>query len=176
MRLEKNSLEDECKNNQTALIRIRKIKIQKKKRFIDEKVVDCLDLRKARMVVECKYRESASIKSFAVKKRNKSNHTILCWGNYQCFQNDTLKISFMIFQKPFVSHRKKIVDLNKKYLIEKVQFFHILTDKDSTALKFIFISDPNSDLPEDKFRDVTFEFIVTSKIYKRFDTSHDSYT
>ena len=36
----------------------------------------CLDLRKARMVVECKYRESASIKSFAVKKRNKSNHTI----------------------------------------------------------------------------------------------------
>ena len=71
---------------------------------------------------------------------------------------------------------KKIVDLNKKYLIEKVQFFHILTDKDSTALKFIFISDPNSDLPEDKFRDVTFEFIVTSKIYKRFDTSHDSYT
>ena len=76
----------------------------------------------------------------------------------------------------FCFPQKKIVDLNKKYLIEKVQFFHILTDTDSTASKFIFISDPNSDLPEDKFRDVTFEFIVTSKIYKRFDTSHDSYT
>ena len=46
--------------------------------------------------------------------------------------------------------------MNKKYLIEKLEFFHILTDMDSTALKFIFISDPNSSLPEDKFRDVTF--------------------
>ena len=61
--------------------------------------------------------------------------------------------------------------MNKKYLIEKLEFFHILTDMDSTALKFIFISDPNSSLPEDKFRDVTFQAIVTSKIYKRFDTS-----
>ena len=43
-------------------------------------------------------------------------------------------------------------------------------------MKFIFISDPNSDLPEDKFRDVTFEVIVTPKIYKGFDTSDDSYT
>ena len=66
--------------------------------------------------------------------------------------------------------------MNKKYFIEKVEFFHILTGRDSTALKFIFISEPNSDLPEDKFRDVTFEVIVTPKIYKGFDTSHDSYT
>ena len=57
-------------------------------------------------------------------------------------------------------------------MIEKVEIFHIQTDTDSTALKFIFISDPNSDFPEDKFRDIIFEVIVTSKIYKRFDTSH----
>ena len=60
--------------------------------------------------------------------------------------------------------------------MEKVEFFHILADTDSTVLKFIFISNPNSDLPEDKFRDVTFEVIVTPKIYKRFHTSHDSCT
>ena len=58
-------------------------------------------------------------------------------------------------------------------MIEKVEIFHILTDTDSTALKFIFISDPNSDLPEDKFRDIIFKVIVTSKIYKRFDTSNE---
>ena len=62
-------------------------------------------------------------------------------------------------------------------MIEKVEFFHILIVTDNTALKFIFISDPNSDLPEDKFSNITFEFIVAPKIYKRFDTSHDdSYT
>ena len=58
-------------------------------------------------------------------------------------------------------------------MIEKVEIFHILTDTDITALKFIFISDPNSDLPEDKFRDIIFEVIVILKIYKRFDTSHE---
>ena len=72
----------------------------------------------------------------------------------------------------FCFPQKGIVNLYRKYLIEKVEIFHILTDTDSTALKFIFISDPNSDLPEDKFRDIIFKIIVTSKIYKRFDTSH----
>ena len=38
---------------------------------------------------------------------------------------------------------------------------------------FVFISDPNSDLPEEKFRYIIFEVIVTSKIYKRFDSSHE---
>ena len=62
-------------------------------------------------------------------------------------------------------------------MIKKVEFFQILTVTDSTALKFIFMSDPNSDLAEDKFRDATFEVVVTPKIYKRFNTSHDdSYT
>ena len=97
-------------------------------------------------------------------------------GKLLVFPKRYLKNFIHDLLETFCFPQKKIVDLNKKYLIEKVQFFHILTDTDSTALKFIFISDPNSDLPEDKFRDVTFEFIVTSKIYKRFDTSHDSYT
>ena len=58
-------------------------------------------------------------------------------------------------------------------MIEKVEIFHILTDRDSTALKFIFISDPNSTVPEEKFRDIIFEVIIASKLYKRFDTSHE---
>ena len=47
----------------------KKIKI-KKGRFkdADEKIIDCLDPRKTRVVVEFNDRESASIKSFAVKK------------------------------------------------------------------------------------------------------------
>ena len=34
------------------------------------------------------------------------------------------------------------------------------------------ISDPSSDFPESKIRDLIFEIIVKRKIYKRFDTSH----
>ena len=48
----------------------------------------------------------------------------------------------------------------------------MLADTDRKALKFIFTSDPNSDLPEDIFRDLIFQVIVTSKVYKRFDSSH----
>ena len=42
----------------------------KKGRFkdADEKIIDCLDPRKTKVVVEFNDRESASIKSFAVKK------------------------------------------------------------------------------------------------------------
>ena len=47
----------------------------------------------------------------------------------------------------FCFPQKQIVNLYRKYLIDKVEIFHILPDTDSTALKFIFISDPNSDLP-----------------------------
>lgn len=59
----------------------------------------------------------------------------------------------------------------KKYGIERVEIFHVLTDTDSTSLKFIFISDPGCETPEDKYRDIIFEIITSSEIYKRFDSS-----
>ena len=49
----------------------------------------------------------------------------------------------------------------------------MLTDTDSTSLKFTFISDPNSETPENKYRDIIFEIIAASEIYKRFDNSHE---
>ena len=127
------------------------------------------------MVVEFNNRESASIKSFAVKKRNEIKLTTrFMLGKLLMFGKRYLKSFIYDLLETFCFPQKKIVDLNKKYLMEKVQFCHILTDTDSTVLKFI--SDPNSDLPDDKFRDITFEVTVTSKIYRRFHTSHDSST
>ena len=63
-------------------------------------------------------------------------------------------------------------EIYKKYQIEKVQMHHVLIDKDSISLQFIIVSDPNSDIPEPKFRDIIFEVIVSTKICKRFGTSH----
>lgn len=45
-------------------------KLEKKIKNIDEKI-DCIDPRKTKMIVGFNSRESASIKSFAVKKRDK---------------------------------------------------------------------------------------------------------
>lgn len=49
---------------------------------------------------------------------------------------------------------------------------HVLTDMDSTSLPFIIVSDPNSDVPGPKFKDIIFEVIIATKIYKHIDTSH----
>ena len=63
--------------------------------------------------------------------------------------------------------------MQKIIVIEKVEIFHILTDTDSTALKFVFFSDLNSDVSEEKSRDIIFKVIIVSKIYKRFYSSHE---
>ena len=93
-------------------------------------------------------------------------------GNLLMFATLSLQVSFMTWQI-FCFPHKEIQDLYKTYLIEKVETLHILTDTDSRGWRLIFISDPNSDLQEEKFRDVIFEVIIMTKIYKRFDTSHE---
>ena len=50
--------------------------------------------------------------------------------------------------------------------------YHILTGTDSTSVLFIAISKASSDFEESKVRDIIFEVIVKTSIYKRFDSSH----
>ena len=68
---------------------------------------------------------------------------------------------------------KSTVEVSKKYKIEKVEIFNVLADTDSASLKFMFISDPNSEVPESNFRDIIFEVKTSAEIYKRFDSSHE---
>ena len=51
---------------------MKKNKHRRKRKFknIDEKIADCLEPRKTKMIVEFNDRESASTKSFVVKKRS----------------------------------------------------------------------------------------------------------
>ena len=66
---------------------------------------------------------------------------------------------------------ENVKGISKKYGIKRVEIFHVLTDTDSAPLKFMFISDPNSEIPENKFRDIIFEITTSSEVYKRSDTS-----
>ena len=78
----------------------------------------------------------------------------------------------MIWWKLFYFSSQLVKYILKKYSIDKVEIYHVLTDTDRRALQFI-VSDPNSDVPKSKFRDIIFEVIVATKIYKRFDTSQE---
>ena len=94
-----------------------------------------------KMVVEFKNRESASIKSFPVKNRNEIKLTTrFMLGKLLMFPKQYLQNFIYDLLETFCFPLKKIIDLNKKYLIE-VYFFHLLADTDSTVLKFIFMSD-----------------------------------
>ena len=86
------------------------------------------------------------------------------------------KLSLMSFiqdlTETFYFPDEEVKEIYKKYQIEIVEIFHILTDTDRKYLKFIFTSDPNIKIPESKYRDIIFEVIIISEIYKRFDSSH----
>ena len=48
-----------------------------------------------------------------------------------------------------------------------------LNRADSTGVKFIFVSDPKSNICKKKFRYITSEVIIAHKIYERFDSLHE---
>ena len=65
-----------------------------------------------------------------------------------------------------------VKEIYKKYKIERIIVYHILTDTDSTSLQFIILSYTSRDFPESKIKNVIFEGIVKTEIFKRFDTCH----
>ena len=140
---------------------------KRKLKYIKEKITDCLDPRKTKMLIDFNNRESASIKSFPVKKRDKTKvNTYFMSGKLLMFAKLSLKSFIYDVAEIFCFPDQTVAEIYKKYMIENVVINHILTDTDSTALQFTFISDPNSDLPEDNFIDVIFEVIIATKIIR----------
>ena len=124
-------------------------KKQKSKRIkfknIAEKIIDCIDPRKTRIVINLTDRESASIKSFAVRKREKMKITTR-------FMSDKLLMFAKVSLKRFIYDIAEIFCFPTQVVAEIYKKY----STDSTTLQFIFISNPNSDLPEQKFRDIFF--------------------
>ena len=143
-------------------------KVKRKKiKNVDEKITECPDPRKTKMIIDFNDRESASIKPFAVKKKNQIKFTSrFMSGKLLMFATLSLKNFIYDLVKNFYFPSQLVLNIHKKYKIEKIEINHILTDTNSTALQFIIISDPNNDTPEPKFRNIIFEVIVTTNIYK----------
>ena len=152
----------------TLTKRTKKLKKRKFKN-VEDKITEFLGPRKTKMITE-----SASIKSFAVKKKNEIKVTSrFMSGKLLMFTKLSLKSFIYALVETFYFPSQLVLNIYKKYKIEKIEINHVLTDTDSAALQFIIISDPNSDIPEPKFREIIFEIIVATKIYNRFDSSHE---
>lgn len=59
---------------------------------------------------------------------------------------------------------EKVPKILRKYITEKVHIYRVLTDTDSTFLKFLFVGKPNSAICENNYRDIIFEIIIASEV------------
>lgn len=165
MLLDKNSLtyeageqyyDDKVEEELDAIDSFEKSKKKRKRKLynIDVKIKNCLDPRKTKINLEFNNRESASIQTNAsVKKRHNVKVTTLSMSS-KLLMFDRLSLKSFAYEliEIFCFPSQKTKQIFDKYLIEKVEIFHILTDTDSTSLKLIFISDPASTIPESKYR------------------------
>ena len=116
---------------------------------------------------------SPSIQSFAVKKYdNVKLTTPFLSGKMLMFAKLSLMSFIYQLAKIFYFSDETVKKICEKYLVEKVYIYHVLTDTNSTCLKFIFVSSTDRDLREEKFKDIIFDVIVAAKIYDRFNSSH----
>ena len=75
----------------------------------------------------------------------------------------------------FIFPNAKIQEIYKKYKVNHCYLDQNLTNTDSTSMFFVFICDLNSNMREDKVRNIIFEVMLKSKIFDRLDMSAEFY-
>ena len=66
-----------------------------------------------------------------------------------------------------------VAAIYKKYKIDEILCYQILTDTDSTSIQFIIISDSSNTYRECDARDILFEIFSKTEIRERSDKSNE---
>ena len=134
---------------------------------IENKIKECDDIRKNKMIIEFNEQKSASVRSIAVK----SNHFVKCtmrfmYGKLLMFAKLSLKsfIRSLVKLLHFPEENPIVSDIYKKYQIEEIHCYQVLTDTDSTSTQFIIVSEPESKFPECDIRDILFEIFSKQRL------------
>ena len=75
----------------------------------------------------------------------------------------------------FMFPNAKIRKIYEKYKVNRCYFYQNLTDADSTSMFFVFICVLDSNIREDKTRNINFEAMLKSKVSDRLDLSAEFY-
>ena len=141
---------------------------------LEEQIANSNDMRKNKMLLEFNDAQSSSINQIAVK----TNTSIKCTtrfmsGKLLMFAKLSLKsfIYSLAELLAFPEENETVEKIYRKYGIEKIFCYHILTDTDRTSLNFLIISSAHSTFPESRVRDILFEIFSSTEIRKRFDKS-----
>ena len=145
---------------------------KRKSQTVTEKITDCNDPRKTKMTIEFNDGESASYLLLLRKKNVIKAITRFMSGKLLTFAKLSLKSFIYKLTEILFFPNATVKEIYKKYKIERIIVYHILTDTDSTSLQFIILSYTSSNFPESKIKNMIFEVIVKTEIFKRFDTCH----
>ena len=167
-----NKLEEDLEGIDQYSKKTKKRKYQQKTIIdkIENKIKECEDVRKNKMIIEFNEQKSASVRSIAVK----SDPVVKCTtrfmsGKLLMFAKLSLKsfIYSLVELFHFPEGNPIVSDIYKKYQIEEIQFYQVLTDMDSTSIQFIIVSEPESLFPEWDIQYILFEIFSKTDICKR---------
>ena len=126
------------------------------------------------MLLEFNDLQSSSIKQIAVKTNTRIKCTTrFMSGKLLMFAKLSLKsfIYSLAELLAFSEGNETVEKIYRKYEIEIIFCYHILTDTESTSLNFLIISHIGSTFPKSKVGDILFEIFSSTEIRKRFDKS-----
>ena len=136
---------------------------------IENKIKNCDDIRKNKMVIEFNDHKSSSVKSIAVKSQTNIKCTSrFMSGKLLMFAKLSLKsfVYSLVELLHFPEENPIVASIYEKYDIEQINCYQILTVTDNASIQFIIVSDPASAYPECSVRDILFEIFSKTKIRK----------
>ena len=174
-----NKLEEDLEATELFSKRNKKRKFQQKSPIdtIGNKIKNCSDIRKNKMIIKFNEHKSSSVKSITVKSESVVKCTTrFMSGKLLMFTKLSLK-SFIyalveLLHFPEEDPDQVMSAIFEKYKIEQILCYQVLTDTDSTSIQFIIMSGPDSSYP-DNVQDILFEIFSKTKICKRFDKSNE---
>ena len=99
---------------------------------MEDKISHYLNPGKTKMIIDFKDRDSASIKSFAVKKKNEIKVTTrFMSGKLLTFAKLSLKSFIYTLAETLYFPNSTAKEIYRKYQIERILCYHVLTDTDS---------------------------------------------
>ena len=137
---------------------------------------EALTNQRAKSLIDFDEEYSCSIKSVAIEKSPKIKLTTrFLNGKMLMFSKVSIKSFVYNLIDIFMFPNSEIQKIYTKYKTNRCYLDQNLTDTNSTSMFFVFICDLDSNVREDKARNLIFEVMIASRIFDRFVLSVEFY-